>query len=198
MKRAFVLLFLLTSAICGLAKDPETLSPDSAYFTKLRMDYAQRPDFNPIWSLDETRKAIRTAFGEKDYKKVVALSNEWLAKCPVDANTHLIHASAASRLGDMKDYVQHTYFAYGLMQSILQSGDGQTPETAYQVISVEEEYTVIGDFGAEVVGQSLIEGEKPCDKMDCKRRSGATFTVYFDVTISMKALQRDFERAKTK
>ena len=74
------------------------------------------------------------------------------------------------------------------MQSVMQSGDGLTPKTAFMVISVAEEYSVLREFGAEVIEQSLIDG--PFDKMKCKYPDGKEFTLYFDVSIPIKAEQK--------
>ena len=112
-------------------------------------------------------------------------------KCPVDADIHTLCSAAATSLGDIKSYVHHLYFAYGLMESVMQSGDGLTPKTGFKVISVAEEYSVLREFGAEVAGQSLMDGT--IDKMDCKFPNGKAVTVYFDASIPIKAMEAEFK-----
>ena len=147
------------------------------------MDYSKRKDFSPMWKLENDRVVVIAAYKAKDYKKAFELSERWLARCPVDADIHTTCSAAATRLGDIRSYVHHLYFAYGLMQSVMQSGDGRTPKTAFKVISVAEEYSVLREFGATVNGQTLMDG--PCDKMECKFPDGKDVTVYFDVSIPM-------------
>ena len=185
MNNPLYLILLLAACLPGFAAEPAIPSPDTSFFTKLRMDYSHRKDFNPAWKYEDGREAVITAYKAKDYKKVFELSDRWLAKCPVDADVHTVRSAAATSLGDIKSYVHHLYFAYGLMQSVMQSGDGLTPKTAFKVISVAEEYSVLREFGAEVIEQSLIDG--PCDKMKCKYPDGKEVTLYFDVSIPIKA-----------
>jgi len=188
MKKALYLIFLVASCLSCFAADPVIPQPDVSFFTKLRMDYSQRKDFSPAWKFEDDREAVIAAYQAKDYKKVFELSERWLAKCPVDADVHTVRSAAATALGDIKSYVHHLYFAYGLMQSVTQSGDGLTPKTAFKVISVAEEYSVLREFGAEVIEQSLTDG--PCDRMKCKFPGGKEVTLYFDVSIPIKAEQK--------
>ena len=177
---------LLLFALCAhtLAADSLPLSA-APYFTKLRMEYAAGKDFNPYWKADPDREAIIAAYREKDYRKVFELSGPWLVKCPVDADVHALCSTAATALGDVKSATHHLAFAYGLIDSIMQSGDGLTPKTAFKVISVAEEYSVLRELGAEVAGQALVEGVY--DQMKCKFAGGKEATVYFDVSIPLKA-----------
>lgn len=184
MRLLFIILTLVVAALPCVA-EPISVQPDVSFFTKLRMDYAQRKDFNPMWKLEEEREMVIAASRAKDYKKAFELSERWLAKCPVDADIHGVRAAAATALGDIKSYIHHLYFAYGLMQSVTSSGDGYTPKTAFKVISVSEEYSILREFGAEMTEQALIEG--PCDKMTCKLPSGKTVIFYFDVSIPLSA-----------
>ncbi|NJK91733.1 MAG: DUF4919 domain-containing protein [Blastochloris sp.] len=86
---------------------------------------------------------------------------------------------------------------YGLLQSITSSGDGLTPETAFNVISVHEEYSLIQEIGAQLEKQSLVAG--PCDKMELIRKEGKVkLTLYFNVSIPMKALERQIDAEKLK
>lgn len=191
MSKVLAVLFLLASIAGGWAAEPAIPQPNADFFTRLRLDYSQRKDFNPVWKVDEEREAILVAARAKDQQKVFELSGRWLTKCPVDADIHALRSAAATSLNDIKSYVHHLYFAYGLMQSVMQSGDGLTPKTAFKVISVAEEYSVLREFGAEVQRQTLTEG--PCDKMDCQYPDGKIVTLYFDVSIPMKAFNRELK-----
>src|SRR6187397_1888798 len=148
---------LLTTLLLGLctakAADKTWPEPDMAFFTKLRMEYAKEPDFNPMWKMDDARDAILAAYKGKDYPKVIELSKGWLAKCPVDADIHYIRSEALAVQGDIAHYAHHLYYYYGLIQSISSSGDGTSPKTAFKVISVAEEYYLLRDFQAELVTQ---------------------------------------------
>lgn len=167
--------------------------PDVSYFTKLRMDFAKRPDFNPLWKLDDQRKAVIDAYKAKDDAKVVQLSKAWLEKCPVDAEVHYIRGQALMHQGDITHYASEFYFFYGLIQSIASSGDGKSEQTAFKVISVEEEYNLLGDFEAEPIGQTL---KGTCDIMRCKLADGTEVTYYFDTSLALAAEARQFNSQK--
>ena len=141
------------------------------------MDYAKRPDFNSMWKLDDQRQAILAAYKEKlDFAKVVTLSKAWLDKCPVDADMHYIRSQALTEQGDIAHYAYELYYFYGLIQSIASSGDGLGEKTAFKVISVEEEYYLLNDFGAKLIQQGL---QGHFDVMQCKLPDGKEATYYF-------------------
>jgi hypothetical protein len=134
---------------------------------------------------------VIAAFRAKDYKKVFELSEQWLAKCLVDADIHMLRSGAATELGDIRSYVHHYYYAFGLMQSVMQSGDGLTPQPAFKVISVAEEYSVLREFRAQVTRQTLIEDV--IDKMECKYPNDQTVILYFNASIPIKALEAELK-----
>ncbi|MFD0892168.1 DUF4919 domain-containing protein [Luteolibacter ambystomatis] len=202
MKSCLLLPFLLVGALAAEPDAPakpsasvekvELPSADVSYFTKLRLDYAKRPDFAGDWTTDEKRDALFDAFKEGGYQRAFELSGKWLEGCPVDAEAHMLRAAAARRLGDLKSYMYHSYFSTGLMQSVIASGDGKTAKTGFKVIAVAEEYAILRDFGAELSSQSLVDG--PCDKMVCKMPGGKEGTIYFNVALAMEAGRRGLEK----
>jgi len=73
----------------------------------------------------------------------------------------------------------------GLLQSITSSGDGKTPETAWQVIEVHEEYVVLQFSGLMPTGQALVEKNgHSYDKMTAvNSKTNEEVTLYFNVDI---------------
>ena len=57
-------------------------------------------------------------------------------------------------------------------------------------LSVGEEYYLLREIGAKTNKQSLVGH---CDKMEVERRGGVKYTLYFDVSISFKAMQKLLE-----
>lgn len=170
---------------------------DVAFFTKLRLDYAKNPGtpLFPMWTLAPEVKEINQAYKAGEVDKVIELADGWLKKCPVDADTHLRVAMCFKEKGDLPSYTYHLGIFYGLLQSITSGGDGLTPKTAFTVISVQEEYSLIQEIGGRVKQQSLIDG--PCDKMEITRNEGETaLTLYFNVAIPMKAMDSQLKSGK--
>ncbi len=183
---------LLAAVHPAFAQEKES-RPDTSFFTKLRMDYAKRPDFNPLWKADDQRQAIIAAYKQKDYAKVADLSKEWLDKCPVDAEVHYMRGQALIQQGEITHYAGELYYFYGLVDSITSSGDGQSEKTAFKLISPEEEYYLLGDFGAEPTGQTL---QGACDVVRCKLQDGKEVTYYFDISIALAAEAKQAAPAK--
>lgn len=78
------------------------------------------------------------------------------------------------------------------MESILSSGDGKTPETAYVTVSVSEEYDVLFLFGLEPTGQVLIPGEVLVDELTATNEQGEEFTIYFNPAAHFFRLENFF------
>lgn len=69
---------------------------------------------------------------------------------------------------------------------ILSTGDGSSPERAYKIVSVSDEYFILNSLGINAVQQFLVEdNDKSYDKI-CDSNSDRI--VYFDITLPMKAL----------
>ena len=86
-------------------------------------------------------------------------------------------------------------FYYGLMASVAASGDGKSPETAYKVIAVDEEYTFLNHIGAKLKSQALKGGHY--DEM-AVNWNGADTVIYFDAAIPMAVMKKQFEASDKK
>ncbi len=172
------------------------MAKGAASFAEMRMEYARRAPAGGIdWSIDDEREAVVKSYSEESPKAFIDGSAKWLAKCPVDAKVHLMRAALLLKAGDVSGHFYHRMMYYGLMASIVTSGDGKTPKTAYKVIAVEEEYTMLRHIGAKVVKQGLVKG--PCDEMSVEI-NGKSETIYFDVSIAMGGLKKEKEKAEKK
>ncbi len=181
---------LLIAACPALAEDKAPAQPDVAAFTKLRMDYAKRPDFNAMYKMDDQRDAILAAYKVKDYAKVIALTKPWLEKCPVDAEMHYIRAQALNVQGDITHYAYELYFFYGNARC----NPSPRPATARarrppsRSSRSTRKYYLLNDFGAKL-GQQSLQGH--CDVMKCTLPDGKEVTYYFDATIPLASEAKD-------
>ena len=71
----------------------------------------------------------------------------------------------------------------GLVRSILNSGDGHTPESAFIVIGVNEEYALLALLGYSVTKQSIGRfGHSDFERLELKRPEGdGTDIVFFNI-----------------
>jgi hypothetical protein len=146
MKRLLTLLCALPLFAWARVGPDLSAGVNVEFFTKLRMDYAEAPgtEYFPMWNMDPDHQKLVEAYKQGEVDEVLKLADSWLKKCPVDADTHLRVAMCFKEKGDLRSYTYHLGVFYGLLQSITSSGDGLTPETAFVVISVREEYELLG------------------------------------------------------
>jgi hypothetical protein len=88
----------------------------------------------------------------------------------------------------------HRAVARGLEKSILDSGDGKSPKTAYIVVRVSEEYHVLRIFKLRLSMQSLVNADGHAfDMMTTKDESGKEVVVYFQIDRVLAGLERQFK-----
>lgn len=183
-------LLLIFAGISGiLAAEPQIdQRATSQQYLKLRKQYAER--FSTGWVSDPTREALIKLY-DSDKKGFLAKSKQWLRHCPIDAKVQLMRASLLTDASQAAEQQYHRAVFYGLLGSITSSGDGKTCKTAYYVINVDEEYTVLNYMGAKTLGQSLQDG---CDVLDVEL-NGKRTKICFDISSSLAATQKRLDRA---
>jgi hypothetical protein len=66
---------------------------------------------------------------------------------------------------------------------IMARGDGASPETAYKVRSVRDEYEIVRSLGLEVRSQSLVMRKKAYDVLEvADPRDGRVRPLWFDIS----------------
>ena len=118
-------------------------NPFSVDFDRLRGEFGARTDFAEICERDRPLHQLADLVIQKDWNTIVVTSEPWLQRCPVDIDAHLIRAVALKELKRFTESEHHMNWFRGLVDSVLTSGDGRTPQTAFVVISVAEEYSIL-------------------------------------------------------
>ena len=168
-------------------------SDASVDFTRLRQLQTQLDSYKP-YGVDVEEHPYRV-LKAGDVKKAQALVEQILAESYLDMNAHNVAALIADQRGDKAAGEYHRYVLEGVVDSILGSGDGKTPETAYVVIAVSEEYATVGILGLEVVEQHLVRDESghSYDVLEVVNpETKATQRVYFNIDSVMGALSKKF------
>lgn len=166
----------------------------SVDFKTFRLLYAETSDYNPYDGDYEPRKAMYEAMKEKEHEKALKYARSILDKNYVDIDAHLICKSAYQKMNNSERYNFHQFVENGLINSILSSGDGKSPETAYLVINVKEEYAILNFLGFKLKRQSLRElNGHSYDEMEViNEETGETSVLYFNVDIPFGWLKRRF------
>lgn len=157
-------------------------------FGHLRAAYGERADFFQVCENGRSERTWFELVSNARWEDVLTLSRAWLSHCPVDIDAHLVTAAALTKLSRENEAEPHTRWFRGLVGSVLASGDGRTPETAWVVISVAEEYSVLRALRLDIKKQALVEHK--IDALTVESPSG-TGTVYFDPAAHFRRLTRE-------
>jgi len=161
-------------------------------FATLRLAYTETEDYNPYGQDDPIRSAMFAALKEKRNEDAITEAKKILNKNFVDLDSHYVCKVAYKRMNNNERYEFHDYVLQGLLSSILNSGDGKSPESALVVITTAEEYTVLGITGLRSKKQSLIhKNGRHYDRMEVMDpKTGDHFEIFFNIDIPFKWLNK--------
>ena len=150
-------------------------------FTELRMAFFESSYYNP-YSPMLTYRPLWGALAQNNYAEAIKIAQAVLEKNFVEVNAHMVAHAAYRETGDTERATFHQFMADGLLTSIKSNNDGKTPETAFQVISVSEEYGLIRSLELRPIRQSLINDKGHfLDALVVVDKTNQQSTVYFNV-----------------
>ncbi len=152
-------------------------------FKDLRVAFTETKAYSPYGGDSENRKAMFAALKAEEFEKALTASEKVLASNYLDINAHFVAFAANKRLGLSEKADYHRYVFENLLKSISDSGNGKTMETAFLVISTDEEYALFNFMGLRPAGQALIEDKgHHYDKMTAvDPKTNQTIVYYFNV-----------------
>ena len=149
-------------------------------FKELRMAYTETTDYSPYGGDRETRQKMFAALNAKEFDSAVESAEKILAKNFVEINAHFVAYVAHRESGRAEKATFHKFMFDGLVKSITGSGDGKTAETAFVVITTDEEYTLFNILGLRAAGQALItQNGHSFDRMTATNPKTNETVVYF-------------------
>jgi len=175
----------------GPSQSPDWSAPVD--FGSLRAAYGERTDFSEACESDRTVRDWFELGSSARWEEVLTQSRAWLSHCQVDIDAHFVAAVALAQLGREGEAQQHVRWFRGLVDSVLGSGDGRTPQTAWVVISIAEEYAVLRAHRLEFKRQTLVDHR--IDAMTVEGPNG-TVTLYFDPAAHFRRLASDLGEAQ--
>jgi len=193
----FIAAFVATRAFCqDPSKNPNSYEAlaeraknkdQTLDFRQLRLAYADskspRPDTDP------NKKAMIAALNAKHFAAAIKNAHIVLAANYADMDAHFVEFVAHRELHESEASELHKFVLQGLLNSITDSGDGKTPETAYVVIDVHEEYVVLRSMGIGMPkSQSYVHKDGHAfDALTCiDPETKAEKVIYFNVDIPAK------------
>lgn len=156
-------------------------------YARLRLSYMDSPEYKQAKDTTDAEKAMWTALEAKDYATALKNAEKVLASEYVNIDAHFVAFAANQQLGANDQAQFHRAIFRGLIDSIRNSGDGQSTKTAWVVITVHEEYVMLRVLGMSPGSQSLLHQDgHSYDEMKVKDKDGADHTFYFNVDIPFK------------
>jgi hypothetical protein len=156
-------------------------------YGRLRLSYMDSPEYKQALDTTDAAKAMLEALNAKDYARALTQAETVLKSNYVNIEAHFVAFVANHESGATDKAEFHRAVFRGLIDSIRSSGDGKSPATAWVVISVDEEYSVLRVLGLKPSGQSLMnQNGHSYDVMKAKSDDGTEQTFYFNVDIPFK------------
>ena len=162
-------------------KDP------SVNFTELRHAFYESPNYNPYTPMLSFRP-MNAAINQKNFEEALKIAQSVLSKNFVEVNAHITALIAYQETGNAEKAQFHKFMVDGLLNSIKSTMDGKTPEKAFEVISINEEYGLIRSLGVRPIKQALIEDKghsyDAITVVDPKTNQEST--IYFNIDMPFK------------
>jgi hypothetical protein len=157
-------------------------------YTRLRLSYMDSPEYKAAKDNSKSEDAMTDALNKKDYPTALKNAEAVLASNYVNIDAHFVALVANREMGAVDQAEFHRTVFRGLVSSIRNSGDGKSPETAWVVINVHEEYVILRILGFTPGEQSLLHNNgHSYDVMKVKNaKDGTGQTFYFNVDIPFK------------
>lgn len=156
-------------------------------FETLRTEYASSTYYNP-YEIQKSILHLKNLYEEEKYKDVIEIARQNIRVLAAEIDFHLYVMLTYKALGEEDFYKYHSLLMTRLIESILDSGDGLTPDTAFKVISVHEEHVVLNYLGYQRISQELLQnGIHSFDKIVAEKE-GVSRDFFFNVDIPIKWL----------
>lgn len=201
LKLLAMALFAMTGAVSGQS------SSDSEYeallskvksgntsvdFKALRMSYAASSGYSSVSIDPKLRLKLIDAVKAKKFDEVAKAAQDILKVSFLDMTAHIYASTAYEALKDKKKSEYHKAVYLGLINSIVTGADGESPKTAYVVISVDEENAVLNAYELQKSGSSSMEegGHKYDVLTVTDKATGASSKVYFNIDLLAKGADK--------
>ncbi len=164
----------------------------SVNLTALRFAYVRTPEHKPYEAEVIAADAV-SAVNEGNLKKALTLATRILENDYTNGGAHVVAAICHREFENFRQADFHRAVWIGLFDSICQSGDGKSPNTALKVINTEEEYFFIDVSDLALRGQRLIyHNGNYFDVLEAlDPESDIKIEVYFDISLFYGKFRRE-------
>jgi len=165
-------------------------------FKELRLAYTETREYGPYGGDAASRRNMFAALKANEFDKALESASTILAGNYLDIMGHFGSFVAQRELGHADQATYHRFVFEGLLNSIKNSGDGKTTDTAFVVISTDEEYALFNYLGLRPTDQALIkEKGHSYDKMTAlDPKTNQTVTYYFNIDKPFNWLDKSLKK----
>ena len=167
--------------------------PANGDYQALRMVHTQTSDYTP-YSDNEHLEKIKNLLDAEQYSVATEVIKSVYYKQFHVPMFHYYAFVAWKRSGNEDMATIHSLYYRKLIESITENGDGKTPETAWLITNVSEEYRVLEFLDMELQSQNLITKKgMHFDQMEVTDSTGSEKSVYFNIEIPFSMLMQEKE-----
>jgi hypothetical protein len=167
--------------------------PAEADFHALRMAYVRSSAYAPYAHDEEHVEVLNAALPAGDLDAALEAIQGLLDTCYLDIEAHMAADYVYTMQHQQAESAYHRAWATGLIRAILATGDGRGYDTAYIVLSIPEEYTLLRVMGLRPDGQRLEQHAGHWfDVLNATHtESGRPLQVFFNVDLPRGWLERN-------
>jgi hypothetical protein len=164
-------------------------------YTAFRLAYAASSKYAPYGTIEIVSK-LKKAYDAGDCASAMAHARDVFEVNFVHMEARKIAAVCLKQAGHEEEARRDYAMFLGLFSSVLKSGDGKSPETAFVVVAVDEEYSVLETASLTPVKQARVNhGGSAFDRFEVKSPdSDQTVTIYFNIDRPHAQLARTLQK----
>lgn len=129
---------------------------------------------------------LRENFSETDFRTLVSFSDSILEENPFDLDALNYRLYGYAKLGNKMEFDNTLVKMRIIVDAIMSSGDGLSKESAFYVIYVSHEYSLINILGYEFGGSQSLIGH--CDYLELSPGKSGVKGLYFDISPCLEHL----------
>jgi tetratricopeptide (TPR) repeat protein len=175
---------LISADLCQANKSPSEKQVWAEIVLKERMQLLESAEYDSYVACTECQKNMIAAQKSGDYEKVIIEADNGLKVEPYSLKYLMSKASALRSLGKIQEADEVRAQWFSIADSIFLFADGKSKETAFTVIRVDEEYSILNLLNLKPDKQSLLnDGDRVYDLIEAtNRETKEKTTIYFDIT----------------
>ncbi len=130
---------------------------------------------------DDLRKTLFAAVEAGDHQRMREAAVKLISANYIDMWGHKYLREACFMLHDDACSKQASFVQFGLLHSIVATGHAHECKSGFEVVSVAEEYFMLGMVDARDITQTLISGTPSCDQMEFTNQDGKRQSYFFRI-----------------